>query len=101
MQVDNLMTPDLSKDYYDPSFRDTLESHVTYFRGLSTTTQVQLKPNDTVIYNQDLFGYLNSINIAPCYQWMTMRVNNMFSPYDFNDSFTFRPHVISLICGTG
>ncbi len=88
MQVDNLMLVDGSTTYYDPAFRATLEAHLAYFRTAQDTSAIQVQPNDTIVYNQDLFGFLLSRNIKNCYHWLIMRINNMFSPYDFGESYT-------------
>ena len=83
MQVDSLMQVDGSATYYDPAFRYTLEAHLAYFRASQTTYLIQVDPNDTVVYNQDLFGFLLNRNIKNCFHWFIMRLNNMFSPYEF------------------
>lgn len=73
-----------SQDYYNPSFRNTLEAHLKYLREVKTTYAAPVPPMAAVIYNQDLFGYLTEINIAPHLHWLVMRMNNFFSPYDFD-----------------
>ena len=83
MQIDNDMANDGSSDYYKESFRNTLEAHVPYFRKAQETYALQVNPNDLIVYNQDLFGFLLSRNIKPCFHWLIMRVNDMFSPYSF------------------
>ena len=88
MQVDNLMLVDGSTTYYDPAFRYTLESHLAYFRAAQDTNAIQVNPNDTIIYDQDFFGFLLSRNIKNCFHWFIMRLNNMFSPYEFGSGFT-------------
>ena len=88
MQIDRDMIQDGSIDFYNQSFRDTLEAHIPYFRGSVKAHTIQIAPNDTIVYNQDLFGYLNKLQVLPCYQWLIMRINNMFSPYDFGPSFS-------------
>jgi hypothetical protein len=84
MQVDFDMTPDGNSLYYDPNFRYTLEAHIPYLLGLATTRSIVVDPHDAVVYNQDLFGYLLSAGILPCYHYVIMRLNGMFSPNEFN-----------------
>ena len=84
MQVDNDMIATGQTDYFNPNFRYTLEAHIPYLLSLASTTSVTVNPHDTTVYNQDFFGYLLSLNILPCYHWITMRVNGMFSPTEFN-----------------
>lgn len=83
MLVNNEMVTDGSSDYYDDDFRNVLESHLQYFRTLGTTSQVSIAPNDTGVYDKNLFGFLMSRKIKPCYHWFIMRLNNMFSPTEF------------------
>lgn len=88
MKIDAYLTTDGSNDYYDESFRFVLESHLSYFRTLPSTGLAPVEPNDTKIYDQDFFSYLNDRNIKPCFHWFIMRLNNFFSPNDFNSSVT-------------
>lgn len=88
MQIDNLMYSEGSLDFYDPSFRDTLEAHITYLRAASNSYTINVSLIDTVVYNQDLFGYLIRYKVPAYLHWLVMRMNNLFSPYGFNESFT-------------
>lgn len=84
MLVDDLMFNEGLQDYYDPSFRDTLEAHLPYLRASDQTYKVTVPEFSTVVYNQDLFGYLLELKIAPNLHWVVMRMNNFYSPYDFD-----------------
>ncbi len=88
MQVDKLMFEEGSSDFYDPSFRNTLEAHLAHLRTSRDTFPVNVLQHSTVVYNQDLFGYLNEIKTPAHLHWLTMRLNNFFSPYDFNSDCT-------------
>jgi len=84
MKIDELLFSEGSADFYDPSFRFTLESHVAYLRASRQTYVINVQPHDTVVYNQDLFGFLNQAKVPAYLHWLVMRMNNFFSPYDFN-----------------
>ena len=88
MKIDALMIPEGSPDYYDPSFRSTLEAHLAYLRTSNQTQSMTVLPHDTIVYNQDLFGFLNKSRVVPNLHWLVMRMNNFFSPYDFDENCT-------------
>ena len=86
MKIDYLMASDGSLDFYDDSLRSTLEALILTYRASQGTTVIPIPPNMGVIYNADLFGLLFSMNVKPCYHWFVMRLNNFFSPMEFNVS---------------
>ena len=83
MQVNNDMYADGSSDYYTESFRYTLEAHIPYFKNRSSTQLAPVTPHNTIVYNQDFFGFLLSLRVQPCYHWFIMRLNDYTSPFDF------------------
>ncbi len=83
MQIDKDMADPGADEYYTKAFRDTLEAHMTYFRESSKTRTIDVEPNRAVVYEGDLFGYLAERGIPMKEHWITMRVNKMFSPYEF------------------
>lgn len=88
MKINRDMVGDDSSDYYKESFRHTLESHMPYLRSAQTTTTIPVSTFNTEVYDKDLFGFLTSVRIKPCYHWVVMRVNDMFSPFDFVSGIT-------------
>lgn len=86
MKVDEQMTTSGNVDFFNPSFRYTLESHLPYLLGLTTTRAVSVDPHDAIVYNQDLYGYLLSISVLPCYHWVIMRLNGFFTPAEFDST---------------
>jgi hypothetical protein len=88
MKIDNLLVHDGSVDYYNESFRNTLEALIPTYRASAKTTVQDIPANYAVVYNADFFGLLLALRLDPCYHWFTMRLNNMYSPYDFNESIT-------------
>jgi hypothetical protein len=86
MKVDDLLVSDGIPDYYDPSFRATLEAHLSYLRTHPDTIAIEVPPFGTYLYNQDLFGYLQSIGQPMQMHWIIMRVNNFSGPFEFNEN---------------
>lgn len=87
MKVDKDMYAEGSQDFYNPKFRYTLEAHLPFFRKHPETYSLQVNPNDSIVYGQDLFGFLSSRKIPPHLHWLSMRINDMFSPYAFNSEY--------------
>ncbi len=85
MKINNLMLPEGSKDFYDPSFQNTLEAHLMHLRESETTYVTSVLVINTILYRRDLFGYLNKIKVPTYLHWLVMRVNSFFSPYDFTE----------------
>lgn len=86
MQIDSLLSQDGSSDYYVESFRSTLEAHMSYLKTASSTIVQTVDIQMTIVYKNDLYGYLNEINIKPCMRWVVMRLNDLLSATDFNSS---------------
>lgn len=86
MKIDALLTQDGSSDYYVESFRNTIEAHMAYLKSASSTIVQTVDSHSTIVYNNDLYGYLDSVNVKPCLRWVTMRLNDFLSPTDFNSS---------------
>jgi hypothetical protein len=78
------MYPEGLSDYYDPSFRNTLEAHLAFLRTSAQTYTIPVPAFSTVVYNQDLIGFLLESKIAPQLHWLVMRMNGFYSPYDFD-----------------
>lgn len=88
MKVDEQMTTSGQTDFFNPSFRNTIEAHIPYLLGLATTRTITVDPHDAIVYNQDLYGYLLSVTVLPCYHWVIMRMNGYFSPTEFDSNAT-------------
>lgn len=88
MKVDNLMIDAGASDYYDEGFRATLEALLPTYRASVKTTAIPIPPNHNIVYAGDFFGLLGNAGIKPCYHWFIMRLNDMFSPRDFDETYT-------------
>jgi hypothetical protein len=87
MDIDNLMADDGSVDYYDRDFRNTLEAHMSYLKGLDTTYSVSVTEHQGVVYRGDLYGLLNELNIPLYCHWVIMRLNDFKSANEFNENY--------------
>lgn len=80
MLVDNLMNDSGPLDYYDPSFRQVLEDHLSYLRNHPTTVMVNVEPARAYKFEFDLFSLLGVYTIPVHFHWLTMRMNKMVMP---------------------
>jgi hypothetical protein len=83
MKIDSKMITTGALVYYDKGFRDCIEAHLSLLRNSSQTQSISVDEHKAAIYEGDLFGYLNELNISPQLHWVTMRMMNLFSPFDF------------------
>lgn len=71
--------------YYQKGFLDVLESYMDYFRNLNNLTTIVVTVEDKAIYKGDFFGYLTKMKVSNNLHWVIMRLNNMYSPFEFNE----------------
>lgn len=70
--------------YYNPAFRQVLESHMAFFRTHYKTRALQVEPQKALVYAGDLYGYLLESNVLPVMHWIIMRTSGLFSPTQFD-----------------
>lgn len=85
MLLDRKMPADVSVDYYSESFRATLEALIPTYRADPATTSTSIPINFGIIYRAAFFDLLTALRVEPCYHWFVMRLNNFFSPMDFDE----------------
>lgn len=85
MLIDQLQKSTGPSIYYDPSFRNTLEDHLTYLRQSKETNILTISPFHAIKYKGDLFGLLIQYGVPNEYHWLVMRINNMVSPTDIDE----------------
>lgn len=85
MEIDSLMKDPGPNIYYRKEFLDILESYMDYFRNLSDLRTIVVSVEDKAIYKGDLYGYLTKLKIDSYLHWTIMRLNNMYSPFEFNE----------------
>lgn len=81
--INTLMFNPGPAEYYTDAFRQVLEDHMAFLRTNQGTTIRNVTPQNVWENEQDLFGFLQSINLAPQFHWVVMRMNNMTSPTQF------------------
>lgn len=74
--------------YYDPGFRKVIEDHIPWLIQRSQGRILTVPKTDLVKHQYDLSGFLNASNILPDQHWAIMRVNGMYSNYDFDGTVT-------------
>lgn len=72
-----------SEVYYTKAFKDVLEAHMGYLRTHQNTRNLPINDHDKMVYRGDLGGYLNSVKTPLYLHWVIMRMNNMYSMYEF------------------
>lgn len=82
MIIDALSIPDGPNIYYETSFRNVLEDHMTLLRNHPATTTITVEPLKAYKYEFDLFGLLSTYNVPVHLRWLVMRLNNMVVPTD-------------------
>lgn len=70
--------------YYSKEFMDVLESFMNYFRKSTTSNTHIVDQTRTLVYEGDLYGYLNEKGIEPYLHWVIMRASGLSSPHEFN-----------------
>lgn len=83
-----LTTTNSHSDYYVESFKNTLEAHLPYLRASSKSRLVILTDLQGVVYKGNLYGLLNELRVAKYLHWIVMRINGMYSSFDFNADIT-------------
>lgn len=73
-------------DYYDESFKNTLEAHLPTLRNSAKTRTVVISPLQSVVYKGNLYGLLNELRVPSFQHWIVMRLNAMFSSFELDDS---------------
>ncbi len=86
LSLDSLIFGSTSNDavYYTPGFLRTCESLLPKLRSSPTNTVLSIEPTLGHRYQGDFYGMLTASRIAPKYHWITMRVNDISSPDQYD-----------------
>lgn len=77
------MTNDGTRVYYDESFRNVLEAHLSYLKNSSRSINARI-PEEIAIRNEyDFFGVLLELGIQHQLHWLVMRMNGFYSPTEY------------------
>lgn len=77
--INTMLIGDGGLTYYDQSYRNVLEDHMTYLRTHSETIVATVTPMQAYIYEFDITGLLNELGIPLYLHWTVIRMNNLFS----------------------
>lgn len=88
MSIDSLMSAQGASIYYDLSFRNVLEDHLTYLKNLESTTVLAIEPIIAYKYKFDLYSLLFHYNIPMHLHWLVMRLNDFLSPTEATSELT-------------
>jgi hypothetical protein len=72
--------------FYTDDFRNVLEDYMTILRNSSDTVTITVEPATALKYRGDLYGLLVELNYPPYMAWIIMRMNNMNSPVDYDET---------------
>lgn len=70
------------------SFRNLIENHLPYLRTHSATVPTLIEDNIADKYMGDFYQLLNYLKVNQELFWVTLRVNNLLSPLDYDGSLT-------------
>ena len=85
LSVSTLQISAGNTQFYSVGFRNLIENHIGYLQSLLTTKTVNLNPKKEQIFQGDFYSMLFSTeNISQDLFWVTMRLNNLMSPIDYN-----------------
>ena len=84
MSLDSLLISEQNPDFYLNEFRKVLEAHLLTLRASRKTQTVVLSSVQGEVYNGDLYGLLQSLNVPIYAHWITMRANGFKSATDIN-----------------
>lgn len=75
--IEDLMSDPGPDVYYEEGFRNVLEDHMTYLREHAETIVLTVTPKQTDVYQFDLIGLLNELNVPMYLHWVIMRMNHL------------------------
>lgn len=74
--------------YYTPGWHRLMETHMRWLREQVTLRVVEVQDQLVYKFEGDLFGLLRVLGIDDQYHWLTMRLNGMNSPLEFDKRFS-------------
>jgi hypothetical protein len=84
MAIDSLLFDEGASVYYDESFRNVIEDHMTYLRTHPRTGMRVVEPGRAYKYEADFYGLLQFYNIPAALHWTVLRMNRLTSPSEFS-----------------
>ena len=86
LTLDGLIFGSTANDvvYYTPGFLRTCESLLPQLRAAPNNTVLTIEPTLGNRYQGDFYGMLTASRIPPKYHWITMRVNDIDAPDQYD-----------------
>lgn len=83
-------TPTPLKEHTSPVFSAHIEDHLDFLRDPGISEYIPVQPIDHSHYARAFYDYIRDTHSIdnPVHQFICLRVNNMFSPYDFDEKWT-------------
>jgi len=88
LSVNSLMQNLGAAVYYEEPWHIALESHLLLLMQPSISTALVVTPHDAYKHEGDLHGLLQTYGQDPQYYFPIMRVNGMFSPFEYTADMT-------------
>lgn len=70
------------------AFRRVLEDHLTYFRNHPQLRSTRVTPQQADMYRGDFYGLLIELGVPEEMHWITLRINHLHSPGDYQEEKT-------------
>ena len=77
----DIFQPKGNSFYYTDEFRNIIEDHLNYIRNHKTTIAMRLETHDMIKNNNDLYSLFMEKKIPMDLHWITLRLNNLTSPF--------------------
>lgn len=78
--------PDGGAVYYEDAWRDVIEFHLPLISSTGNNTTIPVVDSDTIKYQFDFFGLLQEYGIPVWLHWITMRLNGLGAPTEYDGS---------------
>lgn len=83
MSVISLQERPLEINYFSAGFRAIIEDHLQILRNTAKLHTVEVSGFQELKYQGDFYGLLRDMGIDHDYHWITLRLNDLHSPMDY------------------
>lgn len=89
MLINNLVFKSAPKEYYSDKFRIVLDSHLHLFQNSNMHSIITIDKGKAYVWEGDFYGLLDDLKIDRKLHWLTMRLNNIVSQFNFDIDISF------------
>lgn len=89
MKIDALLRGTDELTYYDQSFRNVLEDHMTFLKTHPATVSRQVDSSLAYRYEYDFYGLLTFFGVSVHLHWLIMRMADMTNPMESTRGLTY------------